>query len=183
MGLKERYLEAVTKAAATTYLKDVGGQLPYTPDKQNESGGVVARGGSGVNFFDGTKRPSTDSTDLFQTEFTRNLPGANRIGGAQAPVLADSEAGKNNLFGTKTNTRWKNKALELAFDGTTGGPNTFTQGSYWNTNTFRVARVGESTRNLHNYIPSNVYTAAPTGGYINKFDIARTRYNASSTSR
>lgn len=166
MGLKEKYLAAVT-ATDPTYMRDVGTQLPYVP---NNTDAGAARGGNGVNFMDGTPRTQGNTTaDAYQTEFKRNEPNSFVGGGAQAPVRPDTGL-----------TRWTDKAFKLAFDNE--GPSKLPNGYY--ITSFRQAKSSKGTvGTIHNYIPSNVYTAAATGGYINQFDIARNRYNASSTSR
>jgi len=176
MGLKEKYLAAVT-ATDATYMKDVGTQLPYVP---NTTDAGAARGGSGVNFMDGTPRTQGNTTaDAYQTEFKRNEPNSFVGGGAQAPTIATATT-LNNDAGAQTNTRWTNKAFKLAFDNE--GPSKLPNGYY--IDSFRQAKSSKGTvGTIHNYIPSKVYTAATTGGYINQFDIARNRYNASSTSR
>jgi len=177
MGLKERYLEAVA-ATDATYMRDVGTQLPYEP---NNTDAGAARGGNGVNFMDGTPRSqgSTRPPDEYQTEFTRNLPGSYVGGGAQAPTIAASTT-LNSDAGAQTNTRWKNDAFKLAFGNK--GPSKLPNGYY--ITSFRQAKSSKGTvGTIHNYIPSNVYTPATTGGYINQFDKARDKYNASSTSR
>lgn len=177
MGLKEKYLEAV-KATTATYMKDVGGQLPYVP---NDDDTGEARAGAGVNYLDGTKRSTNNSTtDTFQTEFTRNTPGANVVGGAQGNYPSTYNK-------TYPLSRWTSKASEFAFELSTGGPNSFSStGGFWNTTKFRIKKVGLVDKELHNYIPTENYdtiTGTTAGGYINKFDWARTRKNASGTSR
>jgi hypothetical protein len=163
-------LEALYKAAAAgTYVGKVR-------TSQEESSGAT----TGVNFMDGERRsrPNTEA-DEFQTEFTRNTAGSNVGSGAQPPAgLGTSTTSvKGGL------SRWTDMAVKLAFDGSAGdGPASLVKGFYHTPTTFRVKKFGDSTANIHNYVPATVYTEAATGGYINKNRFARDRYNSISTS-
>ncbi len=153
MGLKEIY-EAATTPNGT--LKKIG-------DQASGTGNVY-----GVDFMDGGPRPTPTSQDLFQEEFKKYAAGANKSSGANHTVPTSYSP-----------SRWKDKALKIAFenDGPTSLPN-----GYYNTTRFRVAKEGDTTANIHNYIPAANYDASSTGGYINKFSDARSRKNARPTS-
>lgn len=175
-SLKELYENAST--TTNPYVNSVKTQ-------QEEQVGA----GAAESFMDGDVRAKYNGTrilassDAYQTEFTRNAAAAYKAGGAQAPALANSTA-LNNDAGTKTNTRWTNKAFKFAFDGTNQGPSGLPNGYYRTADIFRKAKNSKGTvSNVHNYTPSSVYTAATTGGYINQNEFARNRYNASGTSR
>lgn len=177
MGLREKYLDAVKQTQGTSYLRSVSTQLPYQANSDDTG---APRGGLGVNFMDGTARSQNNNTeDAFQTEFTRNEPGANVVGGAQGNV---PDFNSNKLY---INSRWKTKALELAFETTEGGPNSLTRG-FWNTPRFRTSVVGVNTSDIHQYIPTNtknIITGNTNAGYINKDTFANLRRNAIPTSR
>lgn len=155
MGLLEIYNAATTSAGR---LKDVGNQA---------SGTGAATGGTsttyGVDFMDGSPRQSS-TADQFQTEFKKYAVGANKSSGANHTVPT-----------SYTPSRWTDKALKLAFEN--DGPASL-PGGYYNTTRFRVAKAGQTTANIHNYIPAANYNASTTGGYINQFSFARDRKNA-----
>ncbi len=141
-------LEALyNDAAASTYV----GKVRTTQEASADTT-------SGVNFLDGTRRSrNNDTADEFQKEFTRNEPGSNVAGGAQPPV----GLGKSTSVVTGGLSRWTNKAIKLAFNASSGeGPASLVKGFYHTPTTFRVKKFGDSSANIHNYIPTNGYTTA-----------------------
>ena len=96
--------------------------------------------GDGVNFFDGVGRGQGNSApDEYQTEFTRNEPGAHLYGGGGLEPGATND-------GSYPLSRWLNKGVDKAFDGAE---------SYFLNN--RYTSIGDvrnapGTR-VHNYAP------------------------------
>lgn len=106
-----------------------------------------------VNFLDGKRRTASPADDQFQTEFTRNAPGAYVAGGVPKHT-------GGNL------TRWTDSAFKLAFDGS--GPPSLDRGYY--TSQFRTSYNGKI---VHNYTPNR----SEQFGAVNKS--AELRINAS----
>lgn len=124
-------LEALYNAAQTgTYVNQV---------RTKQAADVGS--GLGVNFMDGTRRgKNNNNADEYQREFTRNIAGANIIGGAQGTLRNPNES----------LTRWSTKSFKIAFDAE--GPASLPNGFY-NTTRFRVWKAGQISANIHNYTP------------------------------
>ena len=150
MSLEELYNSADT----TTYV----GRVRTT---QASDANVI----NGVNFLDGTKRGRAAVADQFQTEFTRNEPGAYVVGGAQGSVPTT-----NNK--TYAMSRWTQKSLKLAFEQ--DGPASLDKGYY--TNRFRTATSKAGDVLVHNYTPLN------GKGFKDVNVAARNRINSAPTS-
>lgn len=139
--------------------------------------GSDATAPSKVSFMDGQRRSTetTADTDVFQKEFQRQ--SISPVGGAQGTIPSTNDK-------TYPLSRWTSRALQLAFEAGEGqkGPSSLTKGFY-DTTRFRVWQAGQTEANIHNYIPSVDRNASLTGGYINQFSWARTRYNATPVSR
>jgi hypothetical protein len=94
----------------------------------------------GVNFLDGAPRnQGNDAPDEYQTEFTRNEPGAFRYGGGGLEPGATND-------GSYPLSRWLDKGVQKAFEGSE---------SYFLNN--RYTSIGDvrnapGTR-VHNYAP------------------------------
>jgi hypothetical protein len=115
-----------------------------------------------VNFLDGQPRGTysqgaTPPQDQIQTGFARNSAGSYILGGAQGIVRSE------NL------TRWKDKALDIAFGKT--GPTQLENGFY--TNQFRLDNAGNQ---VHMYTPP---ASGRRNTFVDKNEWARDRKNSS----
>lgn len=124
--------------------------------------------GPGDSFFDGSRKTTRTvaSSDVFQTEFTKNEAGTYAVGGAQGTVPPSNDK-------AYTYSRWTGEALKLPFDGR--GPASLDKGFYDNSR-FRTANTPKGPTTVHNYTPNE------GKGYIDTNTSAGARYNAPSTS-
>lgn len=130
--------------------------------KQAEEAG--SRGDFLVNNLDGTRRPSRNAADEFQTEFKRNEGGAYVTGGAQGTVPPTNDK-------SYTVSRWTPRSLKLAFEGRGQGPASLRDG-FFQDNRFRTY----NSKTVHNYTPLS------NGGYRNVNPSAALRVNSTPSS-
>lgn len=137
-------LESLYNSAATnTYVGTV--RTKQAADK--------GAGQSMVNYLDGETRGTERQPDQFQTEFTRNVAGAYKTGGAQGVSRNPSTS----------LSRWTSKAYDLAFGGK--GPSSLINGFYNNKFT--------NNKTIH------LYTPGGANGFVNVNASAEARKNSS----
>ena len=125
---------------------------------------------AGVNFMDGTRRSvGNETSDEFQSEFTRNEAGSYVAGGAQPPAGLGTSADEP----TSGLTRWKAPAFKLAFNGEGVGPSQLINGFYKTPAIFRKDSRGND---IHNYTPLT------DSRFQDKNTSARDKVNAGPTS-